>query len=143
MVIPARLFAAINKIQDTILICPPRVSQHVAVAALKVGSAYCRARVGELAAVRRMVLATVAGASDVCTVPRPDGAFYCLVRVHVSMDPLQLVERLVRDHRVAAVPGTAFGLRGCHLRVSYGALEARTVEEGMARLVAGLRSLAR
>jgi len=142
MVIPARLFDSVNKIQDTILICPPLVSQHVAVAALTAGSAYCRARVDELAAVRRMVLAAFAGVSDACTVPRPDGAFYCLVRVHASMDPLQLVERLVRQHRVAAVPGTAFGLGGCHLRVSYGALDARTVEEGMTRLVAALRALA-
>ncbi len=141
MVIPARLFSPINKIQDTILICPPLVSQHVAVAALKVGSAYCRGKVEELAAVRKMVLSAFAEIDDVCTVPRPDGAFYCLVRVHLSMDPLRLVERLIRDHRVAAVPGTAFGLDGCYLRVSYGALDPRTVEEGMGRLVTGLRAI--
>ncbi len=143
MVIPARLFSSINKIQDTILICPPLVSQHVAVAALKVGSTYCRRKVDELATVRKMVLAAFDNVRDVCTVPRPDGAFYCLVRVHLDMDPLALVELLVRGHRVAAVPGTAFGLDGCYLRVSYGALDPRTVEEGMARLVGGLRALVR
>ena len=60
------------------------------------------------------------------------------------MDPLALVERLIVDHRVAAVPGTAFGLTsGCYLRVSYGALDRDTVAEGMSRLVGGLRALTR
>ncbi len=143
MVIPARLFEAVNKIQDTILICPPLVSQHVALAALRVGSSYCRARVAELAPVREGVLAAFEEVSDICTVPRPDGAFYCLVRVHVALDPLTLVERLIREHGVAAVPGTAFGLDGCYLRVSYGALDARTVAHGMERLVTGLRAIVR
>ena len=143
MVIPARLFESVNKIQDTILICPPLVSQHVAAAALRVGSAYCRAKVADLAPVREMVLAAFADIADVCSVPRPDGAFYCLVRVHVPLDPLALVERLIRDHGVAAVPGTAFGLDGCFLRVSYGALDARTVAQGMERLVGGLRAIGR
>ena len=141
MVIPARLFDAVNKIQDTILICPPLVSQHVALAALRVGSSYCREKVRELAAVRRLVLDALAPIADICTVPRPDGAFYCLVRVGARLEPLALVERLIREHRVAAVPGTAFGLDGCSLRVSYGALDAGSVAEGMDRLVAGLRAI--
>jgi aspartate/methionine/tyrosine aminotransferase len=142
MVIPAHLFEAVNKIQDTNLICPPLVSQAVACAALESGSGYCRARVAELAAVRSLVLEEFAAVADVCDVPKPDGAFYCLVRVHTSMDPLALVERLIVDHRVAAVPGTAFGLTdGCYLRVSYGALDRDTVAQGMSRLVGGLGAL--
>jgi aspartate/methionine/tyrosine aminotransferase len=142
MVIPSRLFEAVNKIQDTILICPPVVSQHVALAALGVGSLYCRGKVAELSRVREMVLARFAEVADICTVPRPGGAFYCLVRLHQPLDPMRVVERLVRDHRVAAVPGTAFGLtRGCYLRISYGALEKDTVAEGMSRLIAGLRAM--
>jgi aspartate/methionine/tyrosine aminotransferase len=144
MVIPAHLFEAVTKIQDTNLICPPAVSQAVARAALAAGAAYCREQVGELAGVRLLVLDALADMADVCTVPRPDGAFYCLARVHTSMDPLALVERLVVDHRVAAVPGTAFGLTdGCYLRVSYGALDKATVAEGLSRLVNGLRAIVR
>jgi aspartate/methionine/tyrosine aminotransferase len=144
MVIPAGLFEAVNKIQDTNLICPPLVSQAVARAALDSGAGYCRDRVRELEAVRPLVLEAFAGISDLCTVPRPDGAFYCLVRVHVDVDALALVERLIAEHRVAAVPGTAFGLaRGCYLRVSYGALDRETVAEGLARLVTGLRAILR
>ncbi len=119
MVIPEHLFEAVNKIQDTNLICPPVVSQVVACAALGAGAAYCRERVGELAGVRLLVLDALAGVADRCTVPRPEGAFYCLARVHTSMDPLALVGRLIADHGVAVVPGTAFGLTdGCYVRVS-------------------------
>jgi aspartate/methionine/tyrosine aminotransferase len=144
MVIPADLFEAVLKIQDTNLICPALVSQAVARAALELGSGYCRARVAELAGVRSLVLEEFAKVADVCTVPRPDGAFYCLVRVHTAMDPLAVVERLIVDHRVAAVPGTAFGLTdGCYLRVSYGALDKDTVATGMSRLVGGLRAIVR
>jgi len=142
MVIPEDLFEAVNKIQDTNLICPTIVSQAVALAAVDAGPGYCRSKVAALEAVRSLVLAAFASIADICTVPKPDGAFYCLVDVHAPIDPLALVERLVAEHGVAAIPGTAFGLSdGCHLRVSYGALDRESVEEGIARLVRGLRAI--
>jgi aspartate/methionine/tyrosine aminotransferase len=142
MVIPETLFDAVNKIQDTILICPTAAAQHAALGALAAGAAYCRGHVERLARVRSRVLAELGRLVDLCTVPTPDGAFYCLLRVDTAMDPLVLVERLIRDHRVAVIPGTAFGLTdGCYLRVSYGALEADTVIEGIGRLVGGVRTL--
>jgi aspartate/methionine/tyrosine aminotransferase len=59
-----------------------------------------------------------------------------------KLKPLALVERLVREHRVAAIPGDAFGMHdGCYLRVAYGALQKETVAEGMGRLVGGLKSI--
>lgn len=142
MVIPAALFEAVNKIQDTILICPSHVSQVAALGALRRGASYCREFLAELSRVRAIVMSSLATVRDVCAVPRPDGAFYCLVRVHTTADPMTLAERLVREYRVAVIPGTAFGLAdGCYLRVSYGALEAATVAEGMKRLVKGLRAI--
>ena len=45
MTIPEALFDAVNKIQDTNLICPAAVSQHAALAALDVGRPYCDAHV--------------------------------------------------------------------------------------------------
>jgi len=142
MVIPEHLFEAVNKIQDTNLICPPVVSQAVARAALEVGAPYCRDKVTALGEVRRLVIDRLSSISRFCTVPRPDGAFYCLVRVHSSIDPLELASQLIAEHRVATVPGTAFGLReGCFLRVSYGALDPGSVAEGVSRLVRGLEAL--
>jgi aspartate/methionine/tyrosine aminotransferase len=143
MVVPRHLFRAISKIQDTILICPPAWSQRMAVAALGVGPTYCRPKVEALAAVRGLVLDALGSLDPLCSVPRPDGAFYCLVRINAPLDPLGLVESLVRLYKVAAVPGTAFGLTdGCYLRIAYGALDRATVEEGLSRLVRGLRALA-
>jgi aspartate/methionine/tyrosine aminotransferase len=142
MVIPETLWRAVNKIQDTILICPPHVSQAAAVGALAAGRSYCDRHVRTLAAVRELVLARLAEIGDLCEAPSADGAFYCLLRVHTGMPAMTLGERLIREHRVATVPGTTFGLHdGCYLRVSYGALAPETVEEGMGRLVAGLKAL--
>jgi aspartate/methionine/tyrosine aminotransferase len=142
MVIPAHLFGAVNKIQDTNLICPPAVSQRAALAALGTGGAYCRPHVARLAEVRDLVRQELDGISDICTAPAVSGAFYFLLRIHTRMDAFTLVERLIREHGVAAIPGTAFGLAdGCYLRISYGALDRQSVAAGVSRLVSGLRAL--
>ena len=95
-----------------------------------------------LAAVRNLVLARLAEIGDLCEAPSADGAFYCLLRVRTEMPAMTLSERLVREHRVATVPGTTFGLQdGCYLRISYGALAPDAVDEGMGRLVSGLKTL--
>jgi aspartate/methionine/tyrosine aminotransferase len=144
MVIPESLLVAVKKIQDTILICPPVVSQYAALGALQAGPGYCRRQVGALAEVRKTFLHELAGLGDRCEVPRADGAFYFLLRIHGDHDPMELTERLVREHRVAVIPGTAFGIdRGCYLRVAYGALPKNTAAEGIGRLVTGLTSLLR
>jgi aspartate/methionine/tyrosine aminotransferase len=142
MVLPAGLFDAVNKIQDTNLICPPAVSQVAAVAALSVGRAYCDPMVRELADVRRLVLRGLHELGDLCDVPDVQGAFYCLARVRTALPALTLVERLIREHRVAVIPGEAFGLTGPVVRISYGALSPASVAEGIGRLADGIRHLA-
>ena len=45
---------------------------------------------------------------------------------------MDLVERLLREQRIAVIPGTAFGMDdGCYLRIGYGAADATAMEEGM------------
>ena len=142
MVIPAHLFDAVCKIQDTILICPPVISQFAAVGAMSVGKAYCEQRLVETTRVRRLALHALAGIADLCELPCGEGAFYFLVRIRTGLDPMALVERLVREHRVAAIPGSTFGVTSeCTLRVSYGALTCGTVAEGLGRLVRGIRAV--
>jgi aspartate/methionine/tyrosine aminotransferase len=142
MVIPADLAQAVNKIQDTNLICPPVPSQFAALGALRAGRGWCRARLAAIAEVRDVVLGELAALGDLATVPQADGAFYFLVRLHARAEPMALVERLVREFRVAAIPGTAFGIDdACTLRVSYGALAKETAAEGIGRFVRGLRAL--
>jgi aspartate/methionine/tyrosine aminotransferase len=142
MVAPSALFESLNKIQDTILICPAAASQQAAIGALQAGRRYCREKLPALAAVRDSVLRTLGEIAHLCAVPAAEGAFYCLLRIHADVDPLKLVQRLVTDHRVAVLPGSAFGLTSdCHLRISYGALDGDTVAEGVGRLVEGLRAI--
>ncbi len=141
MVIPERLFSAVNKIQDTILICPPVASQLAAVGAMKVGAEYCRQKVRELAEVRQLVLTELAQLKDVAIIPPSDGAFYFFLKLNSQLPPLALVEQLVKEHRVAAIPGSAFGIEGCYLRVAYGALQRQTVTEGVGRLVKGIKTI--
>lgn len=144
MVIPESLWEAINKIQDTLLVCPPAVSQHVALAALGVGRSYCAPHVARLDGMRTLMADALSQPGVPCDVPDARGAFYHFVRVHTSLDAMTLTERLIREHRVAVIPGTAFGaLHGCHIRISYGALDTGTAHEGVSRLVRGLRELAR
>jgi aspartate/methionine/tyrosine aminotransferase len=142
MVIPAALNEAVYKVQDTVLICAPIIAQAAARAALDVGRAWCAPFLTRLAGVRREVLDLFGSVADLCEVPPPGGAFYCLARLHCSIDAMTVMERLVREHRVAAIAGNTFGMgEGCYLRVSFGALEPATVHEGMERLVKGLREI--
>jgi aspartate/methionine/tyrosine aminotransferase len=92
--------------------------------------------------VRDIVLSELRALEPLCTVPPAEGAFYCFLRVNAEADPLPIAERLIREHRVAVVPGHAFGVSsGCCFRVAYGALQKATVAEGIGRLVNGLRVL--
>jgi aspartate/methionine/tyrosine aminotransferase len=142
MAYPAALGDAIAKVQDTVLVCPPVISQIAAVAAMEVGPAYCRRHLPPLADIRAIVGAELGSLEPLCTVPPADGAFYCFVRVNAEADPMTVAERLIREHRVAVIPGTAFGMTtGCYFRVAYGALQKDTVAEGIGRLVRGLRAI--
>ncbi len=142
MVIPDHLVEAVKKIQDTILICPPVISQYAAVGALQAGVAYCREKMQEIIEVHEIVRRELATIRDVCTVPPAEGAFYFLLKVHTRMNPMGLVEKLIREYGVAVMPGTTFGMdEGCYLRVAYGALQKETAAEGIGRLVRGLKEL--
>jgi aspartate/methionine/tyrosine aminotransferase len=142
MVIPEALNEAVYKVQDTVLICPPLVSQAAALACVSVGRPWTAGFLEPLARVRREVVDLFASIADVCDVPTPGGAFYCLARVRTSQSAMTVMERLVREHRIAVIAGETFGLTdGCYLRVSYGALAGETVREGMRRLVTGLRRI--
>ena len=148
MVFPETLEAALRKIQDTLIICPPVISQHAALGALDAsagGGAPCvREKLRAIAEVRALVQRELAAlaADGVCVVPPAQGAFYFLLRLNSPRPPLEIAERLIREHRVAAIPGSAFGLEhGCHLRVAYGSLQKETAAEGLGRLARGLRTI--
>jgi aspartate/methionine/tyrosine aminotransferase len=142
MVVPEVLADAIHKIQDTLLICPPAASQRAALAALTVGASYPRRHLSQLDAMRHTIFEALHDPAVPCDVPAVAGAFYYLIRVHSTLDSMTLVERLIREHKVATIPGSAFADSApCSIRISYGALEPQVVAEGVGRLVRGLKAL--
>jgi aspartate/methionine/tyrosine aminotransferase len=142
MVIPEPLTEAVRKAQDTILICPPVVSQQAAVGALAADPQYRRDNIQGVAEMRTLVLDELDRLGSFCTIPPALGAFYFLLRVDTPLDSMTVVERLVREHGVAVIPGTTFGLeQGCYLRVAYGALDRDTIAEGIGRFVRGLTTI--
>ena len=143
MVVPAVLAEAIHKIQDTLLICPPAASQRAALAALAVGAAYPRRHLAQLDTMRHTIYEALHDPAVPCDVPAVGGAFYYLIRVHSTLNSMTLVERLIREHKIATIPGSAFADSApCSIRISYGALDPEVVAEGVGRLVNGLQALA-
>ena len=144
MLVPQDLLFTVKKIQDTILICPPVVSQFAALGCLKAGRAYCRKGLVAITECRHIALKALRNLDAFCTVPPAQGAFYFLLKIDTEIDSVELAERLVREHRVAVIPGATFGLdNACYLRVGYGALDPSTAAEGMGRLTSGLKKILR
>lgn len=142
MLVPRKLFEPIRKIQDTNLICAPVISQWAAAGALEADPEYFRGHIGQMAAARQVMLDALGEAGNVCRAPTADGAFYLLLEIPTQLDSMHLVERLVREHRVAAIPGSTFGITDrCALRVSYGPLAPDAARTGMERLIGGLRAI--
>ena len=147
--VPRQLLAGLAQVQDTVMICPPRLTQRAALAALAAGPDWIAPRVASLEERRRLVLESVASARSQglpITLPIvPDGAFYALLSCTTPLSGEALVEHLVLDHGVAALPGEAFGLGGGEgpslLRLSYGMLEPPLLAEALDRLLMGLRQL--
>lgn len=141
MVIPLHLLAAVQKIQDTLLICPPVVSQFVATGALQVGRGYCQQHLGAFEDKRFLAQQALQSLQGI-SVPAGLGAFYLLIKINSSISDMTLVEQLIRDYGVAAIPGSAFGMTaGCYLRIAYGALNTHVMAQGIDRLVQGLGEL--
>jgi aspartate/methionine/tyrosine aminotransferase len=142
MVLPARLLTAVKKAQDTIVICPPVISQYAAGGALVAGREWCRERIRQFDDVRAAVISELGKINEFCFLPSSRGALYFLLRIDTQLDPLTVAERLIREHGVAVIPGKTFGIEhGCYLRMSFGGLEGDLVAEGSGRLVRGLRAI--
>ncbi|MBD2665533.1 hypothetical protein B6N60_05258 [Richelia sinica FACHB-800] len=142
MVIPQHLLGAVKKVQDTILICPPVISQYAAVGALSATADYLTDHIRAIAQVRQVVLDALNELQDICTITPANGAFYFFLKVNTDMNDLELVKKLIQEYKVAVIPGNTFGMeKGCYLRVAYGALQQDAAKAGIERLVTGLKGL--
>ncbi len=139
MVIPIHLLSAVKKIQDTILISPPVISQHAAVGALQSGEDFIQKKRSAMAIKRNKVLPALKNLSCLKQEPSSEGAFYVLLNIDSNIDDMQLASTLINIHGVATIPGSAFGIKsGCYLRLSYGALTDTDIDKGLERIIKGL-----
>jgi aspartate/methionine/tyrosine aminotransferase len=141
---PDHLHEAMNKVQDTNLICAPVISQLLALEVLRRPMAALAERVAELDLVRCEVYRMLDALGPLAQYTPTEGAFYIMVGLPPVSDALAFNAFLSREYKVACVPGFAFGLndtsRMNYQRLSYGALAPQTVVEGVSRFVAGVRA---
>jgi len=109
---------------------------------LKVGRNYCLKKRRSIEMTRSHLQSRLAELPSISHA-NLDGAFYAFLQLpELDLNDMQIVEYLIEKHRVAVIPGTAFGITDRHcLRVSYGALESDTAVEGINRLFEGLKTL--
>ena len=146
VIFPANLFDAMNKVQDTNLICAPMPSQLLALEALKLGRNWVEPKVKALSEVRQTVYKALEGLGELVQFPQTQGAFYVLMKLPGLAEGIKAIEFnrvMTEKFKVASIPGFAFGLTNTqeanYQRLSYGALEAASVAEGVHRYVAAVK----
>jgi aminotransferase len=105
---PEPIVAAMTKIHQYTMLCPPIVSQVAAAEALHAGRSAMESMKREYNRRRRFIISALdlLGLEYV----RPQGAFYFFFSVKkTGMTAMDFATKLLKEQKVAVVPGTAFG----------------------------------
>jgi aminotransferase len=124
---------AMMKIHQYAMLCAPIMSQKAALEALRRGNSAVEEMRREYDRRRRFVVKRLREAGLECFEPK--GAFYVFPSIaSTGLSSEEFAERLLREQRVAVVPGSAFGEGGeGHVRMAYAA-SLRDLGEAMSRL---------
>jgi len=131
------LIAALATVQGHDCTHPASITQAAAVAALLGSQDELHRMIREYRGRRDVMVAGLRSIPDI-SCPSPPGAFYAFPNVAAlcartgAAGSIELATQLLRDARIAAVPGEAFGAPG-YLRFSY-ALSLERIREGLERL---------
>lgn len=141
---PKEIDEAIFKIHQYCIMCAPRVSQHAANAALAEGFADGFSVVEEMReeyARRGRFLANAFNSLGL-TCFMPQGAFYVFPSVaSTGLDGERFATKLLKEQKVAVVPGGAFGEAGKnHVRCSY-ATSQENLNTAIERITAFVKGL--
>jgi len=122
---PAPLIEAMMKVHQYSMLCAPSISQEGALAALRFGgdaTKFMRDRYRER---RDLFVRRINAAGLSCHLPR--GSFYAFPSVvSTGLNEGEFARRLLTEHKVAVVPGTAFGAAGKgHVRACFTANEEK------------------
>lgn len=116
---PAPVIKQILKIHQYAIMCSPTISQYAAIEAMNNCDGEVRKMVDEYDTRRRWLVNAFNDAGLECF--EPMGAFYVFPSIRsTGMSSQEFCEQLLYKHKVAVVPGDAFGDCGeGHIRVSY------------------------
>jgi aminotransferase len=130
---PAELIEAMMKIHQYTMLCASSLSQKAALEALLRPQADIGEMVDEYRRRRNFIAAALTDMGIEC--PRPLGAFYAFPNVaRFGMSAKDFALALLKEEKVAVVPGTAFGACGeGFVRCAY-ATSMEKIKEAMARL---------
>jgi aminotransferase len=127
------IIGAMTKIHQYTIMCAPTMAQMAALEALKADDDEVAAMVRDYDRRRRII---VKGFRDIgLSCFEPKGAFYAFPSIKVTgMTSEEFAEKLLREEKVAVVPGTAFGQCGeGYLRCCY-ATALPDIEEALKRI---------
>ena len=139
---PRVILEQMLKIHQFAIMCAPTTSQYAAVAALRDGDKDVQAMRESYDQRRRYLIHAFNEMGLECF--EPHGAFYMfpsIKRFHMTSD--EFATRLLREEKVAVVPGTAFGDCGeGFLRISY-AYSLKNLKEALSRMDRFIKNLDR
>jgi aminotransferase len=127
------IIEAMMKIHQYTMLCAPTMAQMAALEALREGDAHVEEMVAEYDRRRRVIVDGFNHIGLTCFEPR--GAFYAFPSVKsTGLSSEDFAERLLREEKVAVVPGDAFGESGeGYVRCCY-ATSMEEIEEALERM---------
>jgi aminotransferase len=130
---PKEICDAALKIHQYVMLCAPVMGQVGALEALRSAEEEKNNMVNEYRLRRNMFVAGLNRIGLSCHVP--DGAFYAFPSVKgTGFSDVEFAERLLKEERVAVVPGSVFGAGGAyHLRCAY-AVSRKQLSEALSRM---------
>lgn len=137
---PHMILEQMLKIHQFAIMCAPTTSQYAAVSAMKNGDSDVEMMRESYDQRRRFVLHAFEEMGLECF--EPHGAFYTFPSIkRLGMTSDEFANRLLREEKVAVVPGTAFGACGeGYLRVSY-AYSLKNLKEALGRMARFVKRL--
>ena len=134
---PKPLCEAALKIHQYVMLCAPVMGQVAALEAIRSAEDEKNRMVNEYRLRRNMFVAGLNRIGLPCHVP--EGAFYAFPSVKATgLSDVEFAEGLLKEQRVAVVPGSVFGVGGeDHLRCAY-AVSRKNLTEALGRMEAYL-----
>ena len=124
----------IFKIHDSLITCPTVISQYAALEAIT-GRQDMVAYYKKEYIKRRQTVIDYLERSDKLTYTIPQAAYYVFPKFKNEVLDREIVLRMLKEAKVAVVPGSAFGKGGeSHIRISF-ACNGKNLEEGMERFM--------